>query len=149
MFAVRRYLVDGLDPSAVGPLPRRAQLVLVTSPNPHVYHVRPPGVLCIPPNLEKNALALAPVLPCRLNIVCIVVLLSWPIAGVIPRPSVHLMKPCFDHFVCSSSLWQESWKRPGYVRRYMDVWEWTELVDLRRSIFPQQPIGEVQERYDR
>jgi hypothetical protein len=30
----------------------------------------------------------------------------------------------------------------------MDVWEWGELVELSRSIFPQQPIMEVQKRYD-
>eukprot|EP00243_Klebsormidium_subtile_P007518 TRINITY_DN334_c0_g2_i7.p1 TRINITY_DN334_c0_g2~~TRINITY_DN334_c0_g2_i7.p1 ORF type:complete len:819 (-),score=169.67 TRINITY_DN334_c0_g2_i7:435-2891(-) len=33
-----RYLVDGLNPMDVGRLPTRAQMVLVTSPNPDVYH---------------------------------------------------------------------------------------------------------------
>jgi hypothetical protein len=36
-----RYLVDGLNPMDVGDLPTRAQMVLVTSPDPKAYYVKP------------------------------------------------------------------------------------------------------------
>jgi hypothetical protein len=35
------YLVDGLNPMDVDDLPTRAQMVLVTSPDPNTYHERP------------------------------------------------------------------------------------------------------------
>jgi hypothetical protein len=40
-----RYLVDGLNPMDVGDLPTRAQMVLVTSPDPRIYQVRHAGIL--------------------------------------------------------------------------------------------------------
>lgn len=33
--------MDGLNPMEVGDLPTEAQMVLVTSPDPNIYHVRP------------------------------------------------------------------------------------------------------------
>ena len=38
---------------------------------------------------------------------------------------------------------------PNYTRVYMDVWSLDELKSCREVMWPEMPIGEMIERYDR
>ena len=52
------------------------------------------------------------------------------------------------HFHCFTVL-QEAFKMPNYTTVYMDVWSLDELKSCRKVMWPQMPISDMTERYDR